>query len=91
MGHFNFVYVFCETTQTKRKFQVKVKLPRHLLAVTSEPSLSSKPKGNFSRPSSTEASGSVANTSSSKPQPLRRSGRMRTVVLLKKAYIVLDQ
>jgi len=39
----------------------------------------------------TEASGFAANTSSLKPQPLRRSERMRTIVLPKKTYVDLDQ
>jgi len=74
----------------ERKFKVKVKLPRPPSAISSQPSLSSRPKANLRRTTSTEASGSTANTSSSKPQPLRRSGRMRTAVLPKKTYVVSD-
>jgi len=74
-----------------RKFKVKVKLPRPPSTVTSQPSLSSKPEANLRRTSSIEASSSAANTSSSKPQPLKRSERMRTVVLPEKTYVVLDQ
>jgi len=75
----------------ERKFQVKVKLPRPPSAVTSQPSLSSRPKVNMRRTTATEALGFATNTSSSKPQPLRRSGRMTTIVLPKKTYVDLDK
>jgi len=76
----------------ERKFKVKVKLPRPPSVVTSQAPLSSKPKANLRSTTSSQASGSAAAVQPTPAsQPLRRSGRMRTAVLPKKTYVVLDQ
>jgi len=76
----------------ERKFKVRVRLPRPPSVGTSQPSLSFKPKANLRSTTSSEESGSTA---AIQPTPatqrLRRSSRMRTAVLPKKTYVVLDE